>query len=156
MPTSPHRRGQRDASAKRRRSWVQRASEAPDGQTTTYPGTMPVAFARNARLLAIAFLQVQLDFWDAAGPHDSEPQSQVLREAQRGFAKTLSPAKIPSWRRSEREPERLRCGWRCVQRTHRSGAEGGDAALPSSQGPERRFGKAPTFAGATGIGGAGW
>ena len=81
MPTSPHRRVQRDASAKRRRSWVQRASEAPDGQTTTYPGTMPVAFARKARLLAIAFLLVQLDFWDAAGPHDSEPRSQVLREA---------------------------------------------------------------------------
>ena len=46
MPTSPHRRVPRDASAKRRRSWVQRASEAPDGHTTTYPGTMPVAFAR--------------------------------------------------------------------------------------------------------------
>ena len=81
MPTSPHRRVQRDSSATRLRSWVQRASEAPDGQTTTYPGTMPVAFARKARLLAIAFLQVQLDFWDAAGPHDSEPRSQVLREA---------------------------------------------------------------------------
>ena len=50
-------------------------------KTTTYPGTMPVAFARNARSLAIAFLQVQLDFWDAAEPHDSEPRSQVLREA---------------------------------------------------------------------------
>ena len=46
MPTSPHRRVQSDATAKRRRSRVQRASEAPDGQTTTYPGTMPVAFAR--------------------------------------------------------------------------------------------------------------
>ena len=54
MPTSPHRRVPRDASAKRRRSWVQRASEAPDGDTTTYPGTMLVAFARKARLLAIA------------------------------------------------------------------------------------------------------
>ena len=31
MPTSPHRRVQRDATAKRRRSRVQRASEAPDG-----------------------------------------------------------------------------------------------------------------------------
>ena len=38
MPTSPLRRVPRDASAKRRRSWVQRASEAPDGQTTTYLG----------------------------------------------------------------------------------------------------------------------
>ena len=57
MPTSLHRRAQRDASAKSRRSWVQRASEAPDGQTTTYPGTMPVAFARKARLRAIAFLE---------------------------------------------------------------------------------------------------
>ena len=82
MPTSPHRRVQRDSSATRLRWWMQRASEAPDGQTTTYPGTMPVAFARKARLLAIAFLLVvQLDFWDAAGPHDSEPRSQVLREA---------------------------------------------------------------------------
>ena len=81
MPTSHHRRVQRDATAKRRRSRVQRASEALDGQITTYLDTMPVAFARKARLLAIAFLQVQLDFWDAAGPHDSEPQSQVLREA---------------------------------------------------------------------------
>ena len=81
MPTSPHRRVQRDSSATRLRLWVQRASEAPDGQTTTYPGTMPVAFARKAKLLAIAFLQVQLDFWDAAGPHDSEPRSQVLRAA---------------------------------------------------------------------------
>ena len=57
MPTSPHRRVQRDATAKRRRSRVQRASEAPDGQITTYPGTMPVAFARKARLRAIAFLR---------------------------------------------------------------------------------------------------
>ena len=81
MPTSHHRRVQRDASAQRWRSWVQRALEAPDGQTTTYPGTMPVAFARKARLLAIAFLLVQLDLWDAAGPHDSEPRSQVLRAA---------------------------------------------------------------------------
>ena len=63
-------------------------------QITTYPGTMPVAFARKARLRAIAILEVQLEFWDAA--------------------------------------------------------------LTSSQGPERRFGKARTFAGATGIGGAGW
>ena len=46
MPTSPHRRVQRDSSATRLLLWVQRASEAPDGQTTTYPGTMPVAFAR--------------------------------------------------------------------------------------------------------------
>ena len=81
MPTSPHRRVQRYSSATRLRSWVQRASEAPDGQTTTYPGTMPVAFVRKSRLLAIAFLQVQLDFWDAAGLHDSEPESQVLRAA---------------------------------------------------------------------------
>ena len=38
MPTSPHRRVQRDASAKRRRSWVQRASEAPDGSYHDLPG----------------------------------------------------------------------------------------------------------------------
>ena len=52
MPTSPHRRVQRDATAKRRRSRVQRASEAPDGETTTSPRTMLVALARKARLLA--------------------------------------------------------------------------------------------------------
>ena len=40
-------------------------------KTTTYPGTMPVAFARKASLLAIAFLQVHLEFWDAAGPDDT-------------------------------------------------------------------------------------
>ena len=44
-------------------------------KTTTYPGTMPVAFARKARLRAIAFLEVQLEFWDAAGPHDSGLQN---------------------------------------------------------------------------------
>ena len=38
MPTSPHRRVQRDATAKRRRSRVQRASEAPDGQDHDLPG----------------------------------------------------------------------------------------------------------------------
>ena len=38
MPTSPHRGVPRDASAKRRRSWVQRASEAPDGQDHDLPG----------------------------------------------------------------------------------------------------------------------
>ena len=56
MPPCPHRKVQRDASAKRPRSRVQRASEAPDGDTTTYPGTMPVAFALGAgcRLLPIA------------------------------------------------------------------------------------------------------
>jgi len=36
MPTSPHRRVQRDSSAKTLRSWVYQASEAPDGSTTTY------------------------------------------------------------------------------------------------------------------------
>ena len=38
MPTSPHRRVQRDATAKRRRSRVQRASEAPDGSDHDLPG----------------------------------------------------------------------------------------------------------------------
>ena len=86
MPTSPLRRAPRDASAKRRRSWVQRASEAPDGQTTTYPGTMPVAFARKARLRAIAFLEAQLEIWwcgyvtvrhdsEVKGSRDSGPRS---------------------------------------------------------------------------------
>ena len=30
---------------------------------------------------------------------------------------TVSPAKTPSWWRSERERERRRCGWRCGQRS---------------------------------------
>ena len=60
MPTSPHRGVQSDSSDKRLRWWVQRASEAPGGYTTTCPGTMPVAFARNARLLAIALLKGSL------------------------------------------------------------------------------------------------
>ena len=38
MPTSPHRRVQRGATAKRRRSRVQRASEAPDGSDHDLPG----------------------------------------------------------------------------------------------------------------------
>ena len=60
MPTSPHRGVQSDSSDKRLRWWVQRASEAPGGYTTTCPGTMPVAFARKARLLAIALLKGSL------------------------------------------------------------------------------------------------
>ena len=60
MPTSLHRRAQRDASAKRRRSWVQRASEAPDGQDHDLPGVRcPSRFARKPRLRAIAFLEAQ-------------------------------------------------------------------------------------------------
>ena len=54
---------------------VQRASEAPDGQATSYPGTMPVAFARKPRLRAIAFLEVQLEIWwcgYVTVRHDSE------------------------------------------------------------------------------------
>ena len=47
MPTSPHRRVQRDSSASRLLLWVQRASEAPDGQTTTYPGTMRTPFSAS-------------------------------------------------------------------------------------------------------------
>ena len=39
MPTSlSSQSAERDASAKRRRSWVQRASEAPDGQDHDLPG----------------------------------------------------------------------------------------------------------------------
>ena len=44
-------------------------------RTTTYPGTMPVAFARKARLRAIAFLEVQLEIWwcgYVTVRHDSE------------------------------------------------------------------------------------
>ena len=81
MPTSPHRRVQRDSSAKRLRSWVQRASEAPGGETTTEAGRMPVAFARKARLFAIASLQIQLELWDAAGPRVSETQIALMRAA---------------------------------------------------------------------------
>ena len=102
MPTSTHRRVQRDASAKRRRSWVQRASEAPDGQTTTYPGTMPVAFARKPRLRAIAVLEAQLEIWwcgyvtvrhdsEVKGSRDSGPRNlsgaSGLGQDLTGFAK---------------------------------------------------------------------
>ena len=120
MPTSPHRRVQRDATAKRRRSRVQRASEAPDG-ITTYPGTMPVAFARKARLRAIAFLNVQLEFWDAAGPHDSELQKLMDFMEGSACADALS-ALIPLAFRGRSQ----RC-WRW------------DADF-SSQSAERRFG----------------
>jgi len=122
MPTSPHRRVQRDATAKRRRSRVQRASEAPDGQITTYPGTMPVAFARKARLRAIAFLEVQLEFWDAAGPHDSELQKLMDFMEGSACADVLS-ALIPLAFRGRSQ----RC-WRW------------DADFFSSQSAERRFG----------------
>ena len=122
MPPCPHRKVQRDASAKRPRSRVQRASEAPDGQITTYPGTMPVAFARKARLRAIAFLEVQLEFWDAAGPHDSELQKLMDFMEGSACADALS-ALIPLafCGRSQR------C-WRW------------DADFSSSQSAERRFG----------------
>ena len=43
--------------------------------TTTYPGTMPVAFARKPRLRAIAFLELQLEIWwcgYVTVRHDSE------------------------------------------------------------------------------------
>ena len=44
-------------------------------QITTYPGTMPVAFAREGRGCAqITFLEVPSEFRDAAGPHDSDLQ----------------------------------------------------------------------------------
>ena len=58
MPTSPHRRAPRDASAKRRRSWVQRASEAPDGQDHDLRGVRCPSRLRG-RQLAIAFLEAQ-------------------------------------------------------------------------------------------------
>ena len=75
MPTSPHRRVQRDATAKRRRSRVQRASEAPDGSDHDLPGyDARRVCARRRDCAQIAFLEVQSDFWDAAGPHDSELQ----------------------------------------------------------------------------------
>ena len=81
MPTSPHRGVHGDSSAKRLRSWVQRASEAADGETTTEAGRMPVAFARKARLFSIAFLQIQLELWDAAEPRVSETQIALMRAA---------------------------------------------------------------------------
>ena len=123
MPTSLRRRVQRDASAKRRRSWVQRASEAPDGQTTTYPGTMPVAFARKGEAARKSlFFEVQSEVWDAAGPHDSELQK--LMDFMEGSAcADAFSALIPLafWGRSQR----------CWRR---------DADFSSSQGAERRFG----------------
>ena len=71
MPLCPHRKVQRDASAKRSRSRVQRASEAPDGDTTTYPGyDARRACAEGETARKSLLLQVQMEFWDAAGPRD--------------------------------------------------------------------------------------
>ena len=61
-------------------------------QITTYPGTMPVAFARKARLRAIAFLEVQLEIWwcgyvtvrhdsEVKGSRDSGPRIEVVPAA---------------------------------------------------------------------------
>ena len=90
--------------------------------TTTYPGTMPVAFARKARLRAIAFLEVQLEFWDAAGPHDSELQKLMDFMEGSACADVLS-ALIPLAFRGRSQ--------RCWRR---------DADFSSSQSAERRFG----------------
>ena len=119
MPTS-HRRVQRDATAKRRRSRVQRASEAPDGQTTTYPGMMPSRLREGETARKSLFFEVQLDFWAAAGPHDSELQKDFMEGS--ACADVLS-ALIPLafCGRSQR------C-WRW------------DADFSSSQSAERRFG----------------
>ena len=92
--------------------------------TTTYPGTMPVAFARKARLRAIAFLEVHLEIWwcgyvtvrhdsEVEGSRDSGPRIEVVPAAWTGFdriCKTVSPAKILFGRRSGREGDRRRCG----------------------------------------------
>ena len=64
MPTSPHRGVQGDSSARRLRSWVQRASEAPDGETTTEAGRMPVAFASRRDCSQSLPFKIQLEFWD--------------------------------------------------------------------------------------------
>ena len=98
-----HRRAPRDASAKRRRSWVQRASEAPDGQDHDLPGVRcPSRFARKPRLRAIAFLEVQLEIWwcgyvtvrhdsEVKGSRDSGPRNlsgaSGLGQDLTGFAK---------------------------------------------------------------------
>ena len=93
-------------------------------QITTYPGTMPVAFARKARLRAIAFLGVQLDFWDAAGPHDSELQNLMdFVEGSGSACADVLSALIPLAFRGRSQ----RC-WRW------------DADFSSSQSAERRFG----------------
>ena len=80
MPTSPHRRVQRE----RRYSMLQLRGDVRgcNGhrrrrmvQITTYPGTMPVAFAREGEAARKSlFFEVQSDFWDAAGRHDSDLQ----------------------------------------------------------------------------------
>ena len=75
MPTSlSSQSAERDASAKRRRSWVQRAWEAPDGQDHDLRGVRCPSRLRG-RQFATAFLEVQLELWDAAGPHDSGLQN---------------------------------------------------------------------------------
>ena len=72
MPTSPHRRVQRDATAKRRRSRVQRASEAPDGSDHDLPGYDARRVCAKGETARKSLWD--LDFWDAAGPHDSDLQ----------------------------------------------------------------------------------
>ena len=76
MPTSPHRRVQRDATAKRRRSRVQRASEAPDGSDHDLPGYDARRVLRENRDCAqLLFLRHS---WKSGGTgyvtvrHDSE------------------------------------------------------------------------------------
>ena len=92
-------------------------------QITTYPGTMPVAFAREGEAARNSlFFEVQSDFWDAAGPHDSELQKLMDFMEGSACADALS-ALIPLafCGRSQR------C-WRW------------DADFSSSQSAERRFG----------------
>ena len=123
MPTSPHRRVQRDATAKRRRSRVQRASEAPDGSDHDLPGyDARRVCAKGEAARNSLFFEVQSDFWDAAGPHDSELQKLMDFMEGSACADALS-ALIPL----------AFCGrsQRCWRR---------DADFSSSQSAERRFG----------------
>ena len=92
-------------------------------QITTYPGTMPVAFAREGETARKSlFFEVQSDFWDAAGPHDSELQKLMDFMEGSACADVLS-ALIPLAFRGRSQ--------RCWRR---------DADFSSSQGAERRFG----------------
>ena len=122
MPTSPHRRVQRDASARGRRSWVQRASEAPDGQITTYRVRCPSRLRERRDCAQIAFLEMQSELWDAAGPHDSELQK--LMDFMEGSAcADVISALIPLAFRGQSQ--------RCWRR---------DADFSSSQRPDIRYG----------------
>ena len=140
-PPCPHRKVQRDASAKsahvcgcnghRRRRMVRPRP----------PRVRCSSRLRGRRDCSQSLLlQVHMEFWDAAGPRDRLNFQNLMEDPVRvnGCESILCFCPCsPSGVRSQQ------CGrW--------------DADFSSSQGAERRYSEEATFAGATGIGGAGW